>query len=406
MNRRGQEVQPQYDVVLAKGHVIDPSQSINQVLDVAISNGRVADIGVDLANQDHVRCLNLEGKYICPGLIDLHGHWYEGSAFGIDPHHCLNTGTTTAVDAGTTGFVNFPEFRRNCIDKADVEVLAFVNIACVGLPTPFIGELEDLRYARPSETASILEKNRDVALGVKIREGSMTGRHGIHALEVAMSAAQMVNLPLMVHVSMGANTREILRRLRPGDIVTHCYQGREDGIFTRPEGHLLEEVIEARKKGIVFDIGHGSGSFSWETAQRAFEHSFYPDTISTDLHRYSIGAPVFDMPTTLSKFLCLGMPLEDVISKSTWIPAKTIGREDYIGTLQPGTVADIFVFEVKTGDFDFVDSHFKTKKGNKKLVPYLTIKGGKEISPGAYQVRLRAYEHCDYDFERMLKETA
>ena len=152
--------------------LIDPSQGIHQVMDIAVSGGKIKQVGFNLDRRDASEILDVSGKYVCPGLIDLHGHWYEGSVYGIDPHHCLNTGVTTAIDAGTTGFVNFPEFRRNCIDKANVRLLAFVNIARIGLPTALIGELEDLRYARPEETASILERHREVTLGVKIREFS------------------------------------------------------------------------------------------------------------------------------------------------------------------------------------------------------------------------------------------
>jgi dihydroorotase len=386
--------------------VIDPSQGIDKITDVAIANGQIAEVGVNLDRQDSVVNVDVKGKYVCPGLIDLHGHWYEGSAFGIDPHLCLNTGVTTAVDAGSSGFVNFPEFRRNCIDKTDLQLLAFVNIACLGLPTVVVGELEDLRYARPIETASILDRNRDVTVGVKVREGSMTAEHGIKALELAIAAAAKVDVPLMVHISRGADTPEILRRLRPGDILTHCYQGRGDGIFAAAEGSLLKEAVEARRRGVLFDVGHGCGSFKWDTAQRAFEHSFYPDTISTDLHRYSVEGPVYDMPTTLSKFLCLGMSIQDVVLKSTWMPAKSIRRDDQIGTLRAGTTADLFVFEIETGDFEYVDTHFQKKNGHKKVVPRLTIKEGRVINPGTYEIKLRVFEQCDYAMEKYLKETA
>lgn len=399
-------MQLRYDLLLTNGHVIDPSQGIDKITDVAIANGQIAEVGVNLDRQDSVVNVDVKGKYVCPGLIDLHGHWYEGSAFGIDPHLCLNTGVTTAVDAGSSGFVNFPEFRRNCIDKTDLQLLAFVNIACLGLPTVVVGELEDLRYARPIETASILDRNRDVTVGVKVREGSMTAEHGIKALELAIAAAAKVDVPLMVHISRGADTPEILRRLRPGDILTHCYQGRGDGIFAAAEGSLLKEAVEARRRGVLFDVGHGCGSFKWDTAQRAFEHSFYPDTISTDLHRYSVEGPVYDMPTTLSKFLCLGMSIQDVVLKSTWMPAKSIRRDDQIGTLPAGTTADLFVFEIETGDFEYVDTHFQKKNGHKKVVPRLTIKEGRVINPGTYEIKLRVFEQCDYAMEKYLKETA
>lgn len=395
-----------YDLLLSEGHVIDPSQGIDRVLDIAIAGGRIVELGADLGPRQAAECRNLQGKYVCPGLIDLHGHWYQGSAFGIDPHYCLNTGVTTAVDAGTAGFINFPEFRRNCIDRAELQVLAFINISCLGLPTPIVGELEDIRYARPVETAAVLDRNRDVAVGVKIREGAPSKGNWIEALELAITAASKNRLPLMVHISPSAPTPEIVRRLRPGDIVTHCFQGRGDGLFPKPELSLLLEASEARRRGVVFDIGHGCGSFQWEIAQRAFEYSFYPDTISTDLHRYSVEGPVYDMPTTMSKFLCLGMSLQDVILKSTLAPARSIGRDRDIGTLRPGTAADIFVFELASGEFEFVDTHFNARKGDTKLVPHLTIKNGRVILPGTYDIKLRPYELCDYDVERSLKESA
>jgi dihydroorotase len=375
-------------------------------MDIAIAGGRIKEVGVNLDRGGASEILDVSGKHVCPGLIDLHGHWYEGSVYGIDPHHCLNTGVTTAIDAGTTGFVNFPEFRRNCIDKTHVRLLAFVNIACVGLPTALIGELEDLRYARPLETASVLERNHEVTLGVKIREFSRTAGDGIEALNLAIRAAEAVRMPLMVHIGPGARTPEILKLLRPGDILTHCYQGRGDGLITEPGGQLLSEVTQAKERGIIFDIGHGSGSFKWETAQKAFEHSFYPDTISTDLHRYSVDGPVYDMPTTLSKFLCLGMSLEDVILKSTWTPAKSIGRQADIGTLRVGAAADVFVFQLETGEFEYFDTHFKSRRSDKRIVASLTIKGGKPIVPGAYKVMQRPLEPWDHEIAKLLEATA
>jgi len=224
-----------YDLILRGGHIIDPAQEINGALDVAIRDGLIADLGENLESGPATELIDVSGMYVCPGLIDLHGHWYEGSGLGIDPHLCLDHGVTTVVDAGTTGFVTFPEFRRNRIDTAEIEVLAFINIGCLGLPTTIVGELEDLRYARPRETAAIIEKHRDVTLGVKIREGTMTGNSGLEALSLALEAAESTRLPLMVHIGKEARTREILSRLRRGDIVTHCFQGRGDGILNEPD---------------------------------------------------------------------------------------------------------------------------------------------------------------------------
>ena len=238
-----------YDLILKNGHVIDPSRDIDGVMDISIANGRIAAEGEKLAPPAAVPERDVTGKYVCPGLIDLHGHWYEGSCFGINPDICLNHGVTTVVDAGTTGFINFPEFRRSCIERARIDVLAFIHIGCLGLPTTLVGELEDLRYARPTETAEVIAKNRDLALGVKLREGTMTADHGLEAFELALEACRRSSTPLMLHISKGSPTREILPRLRPGDIVTHCFQGRGDGVFSNGSGLLLDEVTPARRRG-------------------------------------------------------------------------------------------------------------------------------------------------------------
>jgi dihydroorotase len=393
-----------YGLVLRNAHVIVPSQGINRVTDVAVQNGHIAAVGdalgVGLIEKD------LRGKYVCPGLIDLHGHWWEGSSWGIDPDICLNHGVTTAVDAGTTGFINFPAFRKTQVSAAAIRVLAFVNISGIGIPTTLVGELEDIRFARPRETGRVIEANRDICLGVKIREGTMTGSHGIEALDKAVEAAQSTSLPMMVHITKGADTRHILQRLRPGDIVTHCFQGRGDGILNRSNGRLLPEVVQARQRGVLFDVGHGAGAFSWDVARRAFEYFFYPDTISTDLHRFSIARWAFDLPSVMSKFLHLGMPLEDVILKSTWAPALAIGRAGELGTLKPGAVADVFVFELDEGSFPLEDTHLRIEPVSRRIKPFLTIRAGRAIEPGNYPIRLRELDECDHDVFRFVEQTA
>lgn len=394
----------EYSLVLRNGHVIDPSQNINRVTDVAIQDGRISAVGDALGAGTVEK--DFGGKYVCPGLIDLHGHWWEGSSWGIDPDICLNCGVTTAVDAGTTGFINFPTFRRNQVSAATVRVLAFVNISAIGIPTTLVGELEDIRFARPRETGRTIEANRDICVGVKIREGTMSGHHGMEALDKAMEAARFLGLPLMVHISKGADTRRILQKLRPGDIITHCFQGRGDGILTPSDNRLLPEVSEARKSGVLFDVGHGAGSFSWDVARKAFEHFFYPDTISTDLHRFSVKRWVFDMPSVMSKFLHIGMPLEDVILKATWAPALTIGRGNELGTLKQGAEANIFVFELERGCFPVQDTHLRTETASRRIKPVLTLKGGRSIEPGSYRIQLREFSECDDEFFRFIEQTA
>ena len=260
-----------YDLLLRNAHVIDPSQDWDGIADVGIEGNRIAGLGPGL---DVAGCLDVRdlfGSHLCPGLIDLHGHWYEAGLYGINPEICLNHGVTTAVDAGTAGFANFPEFRRTVMETSRVDLLGFVHISCLGLHTPFAEELLNLNYARPVETAMVIDSHRPRAIGVKIRLGAMTGPHGDAALTQALEAARSSTSPLMVHISQGADERSVLERLRPGDILTHCFHGRGNRLI-RSDGGLISEVRVARERGLFFDVGHGCGSFSWETAQKAFEH--------------------------------------------------------------------------------------------------------------------------------------
>jgi dihydroorotase len=332
--------------------------------------------------------------------VDLHGHWYEGNLYGIDPLLCLDHGVTTAVDAGSTGYANFPEFRRTVLDRCRTNVLAFVHISFMGLHAPYAEELIDLRYARPQETAAVIASHPDRAVGVKLRIGTMTGNHGIEALELALAAAGEAGVPLMVHVSRGAEEREILRRLRPGDILTHCFHGRGNGMIAET---VIPEVEDARRSGVIFDVGHGCGSFSWDSARRAFEHHFYPDTLSTDLHRYSVSEPLsVTLPQVMSKMLCIGMSLEDAVLKTTAIPARTLGREREIGTLAPGAHADVLVFDIATGDFPFTDTHLAVRNGSRQIVPKLVVKGGQVHLPGSANVRLRDLYESDLEVFRAI----
>lgn len=382
-----------FDLLLAGGFVIDPSQELNTIADVGIKEGRIAGVGPDLDRGGCPDIRDLTGKFVCPGLIDLHGHWYEGSLYGVDPLLCLNHGVTTAVDAGTTGYANFPEFRRTVLNDCPTDVLAFVHISFMGLHAPYADELIDLAYARPKETAALIEKHRERAVGVKIRIGSMTGNHGLAALDLALVAASAARVPLMVHISNGALEREILRKLREGDVLTHCFHGRGNNML---QNGVVPEAREARKRGTFFDVGHGCGSFSWDAAQRGFEEDFYPDTISTDLHRYSATEPLcVTLPQVMSKMLCLGMSLRDVTLKTTAVPAKVLGREREIGTLAVGALADVLVFDVESGNFAFTDTHLKVRYGSKKIVPQLVVKRGRPHVPGSFPVRMRDLYESD-----------
>ncbi len=389
-----------FDLLLAGGRVMDPSQGLDRVADVGIRDGRIAQVGPGLDGAGCPDVRGISGKYVCPGLIDLHGHWYEGNLYGVDPLMCLNQGVTTAVDAGSTGYANFPEFRRTVLDRCLTDVYAFVHISFMGLHAPYVEELTDLRYARPEETAAVIEKHRERAIGVKLRIGTMTANHGLAALDKALAAAGEAAVPLMVHISSGAEEREILRRLRPGDILTHCFHGRSNGMINET---VVPEAREARNRGVFFDVGHGCGSFSWDTARRAFEHDFYPDTISTDLHRYAAAEPLcVSLPQVMSKMLCLGMSLEDAILKTTAVPAQVLGREREIGTLASGAQADVLVFDVEPGDFPFTDTHLKVRNGSRRIVPRLVVKRGQAYLPGSFPIRLRDLYESDLEVFRAI----
>lgn len=390
------------ELLLRGAHVIDPAQGLDGRLDIRICGNRIVEIAPDLHQNPNAEVVNLLGKYICPGLIDLHGHWYEGSAYGIHPDICVGHGVSTAVDAGTAGFVNFSEFRRNCIDRSSIKVLAFLNISAIGIPVPFVGELEDFRFARPAETAEVVHKHADVVVGIKLRDGSMTAGHGAEALTLALATAEECGVPLMVHIGKTALTREILRRLRPGDIVTHCFQNRGDGLFDN--GVLCPEAVDARKRGVLFDVGHGCGSFSWEAARRGFEYSFWPDTISTDLHRYSVERWAKSLPDVMSKFLHLGMPLRDIVLKTTAAPATAIRKGGLLGKLSLGSPADLFVFEIAEGEFEFEDTHLRRERCQKRINPITLIKDGRKLDPPAISVR-ELYA-CDREVIRFIEETA
>jgi dihydroorotase len=392
-----------FDLLFRGGHVIDPSQDLDGVMDVAISQGKIAAIGNDLSAADCASVVDARGSYLSPGLVDLHGHWYEGNLYGIDPRICLDHGVTTAVDAGSTGYANFPTFRKNTIDTTPVNVLAFVHISFMGLLAPFAEELVNLAYARPVETALVIEANRDRALGVKIRIGSMTGDHGLQALEQALLAASEARVPLMVHVSQGAEELKILNRMRAGDILTHCFHGRGNRLYDEGGQMTTRFVCEAADRGVKFDVGHGCGSFSWQTAQRAYEHNFYPDTLSSDLHRWAVGEPFrVTLPGVMSKFLCLGMSLRDVITKTTIAPAKILGKDQEIGTLRPGSRADVLQFDLQEGEFQFLDTHFEKRTGSRCIVPKRVVKDGVMHLPGSVPIRLREMFESDLDVFRAM----
>jgi dihydroorotase len=359
------------------GRLIDPAAGVDDRRDVVIEDGQVADIvrtgSVDATRDDRV--IDVTGLIVTPGLIDLHGHWSDTSPYGIDPVTNLAGGVTTAVDAGTTGFSNFASFRRHTIEPAPVRVLAFLHLAAAGLVTTLVGELHDMRLARPRETAAVIADHRDVIVGVKVRLGTEPcGANIEEALDAALEAAALADVPLMAHISDGADVTATLERMRPGDIVTHAFTASGTGI-RGGDGRILPEAHRAAERGVRFDIGHGCGSFSWAVADQALAEGLLPDTISTDLHRYSIERPVVDLPTTMSRFLELGMPLADVVAATTIGPATIVGRPD-LGTFRVGGPADVTVLRLFDQPRDLPDADGVRRTVRRQLESVWTMAGG------------------------------
>ena len=371
-----------YDLLVKGGRVVDPAQGLSAQRDVAISGHKIVQIAPHIEEKQARRVLDAQGKIVTPGLIDIHVHVYEGVApLGIpaDPN-CIAKGVTTVVDAGSAGAFTFPGLRQHVMNVVDTRVYALLNISIIGQSTLSLdnqyGELLELRYANPKLAIRTIEKNRDVILGVKVRLGQvMTDGNDLEALQLAKEAANAVQLPLMVHPGGLTPMKDILEMLNKGDVITHTFHGLEEGILD-DKGRVRPDVRKAVEDGVHLDVGHGAGSFSFKVAEKAVQQDLLPGTISSDVHQFNVHGPVFDLATTLSKFLYLGLSLEEVIRRATTNPANTLGFPQGLGTLRPGSEADVAVFSLAEGDFTFVDAMGEKRIGHQKLIPVATVKSG------------------------------
>jgi dihydroorotase len=374
---------PTYDLVIQGGTLVDPAQKVHAQRDVAFREGRVAAIGEAIPSGEAARVVDARGKIVTPGLIDLHVHVFEGvSHYGIQPDPtCLAKGATTVVDAGSAGADTFPGFRKYVIEASATRIFAQLNISSMGMIAERIGELDDLKWASVPRALEVIEANRDLILGVKVRltRNSIVGEAaGITPLHRAREAADAAGLPIMVH-PQGAwcdSIDDILAVMRAGDILTHSFHGNTHGILD-DAGKIRPAVRAARERGVIFDVGHGQGSFRWPVVEAALAQGFPPTTISSDLHHYNLHGPVYDLATTVSKFLFLGLSLDDALSKVTAVPALVIGCVDRAGTLAPGAWGDAVVFDLEEGAFDLVDAAGETRTGRQRLVPRTVVKGGR-----------------------------
>ncbi|MFN2630019.1 MAG: amidohydrolase/deacetylase family metallohydrolase [Gaiellaceae bacterium] len=369
-----------YDLAVAGGRLLDPARGLDEFGTVAIRGGRIveAEHGVPAR-----RTLDATGLLVVPGLVDLHTHVYWGvSHYGVDVDaHCLAHGTTTAVDAGSAGARTLPGFRRYVIERAATRVLAYLHVAVEGMISPLVGELEDLRWASPDECVARAKEHADLVVGVKVRLGyQMVGQDPEPALRAAREAADRLELPLMVHViDLPRPLSWLLPFLDRGDVVTHCFHGEAGGTILDERGRVLQVVLAARERGVLFDVGHGVGSFAFRVGRAALEQDFAPDTISSDIHAYNVRGPVHDLPTTLSKLLHLGMPLADVVRAATAAPAAAVRREPELGSLAPGRVADVALLGLAAGPATLTDAAGESVRAERQLVAHGVVRAGEVV---------------------------
>ena len=372
----------QIDLLIRGGTVVDPAAGRNGPADVAIAGGKVVAVGPDLPGRA-ARTLDATGLLVTPGLIDLHAHVYPGcTELSVDPDPlAARSGTTTMVDCGSIGAKTFAGFRRYVVEPSHCRVLAFVNISVIGLVA--MPECGYGRFVDSNAALACIEANRDIVVGVKVRgsRNAFGEDNTAQPVWMAVAAASAAGVPVIMHVGDPPPVIEqALEILRPGDIVTHSFKGQPVTRIVDRQGKVKPQVRAARERGVLFDIGHGSGSFSWPVSHALAEQGFWPDTISTDVHTSSIKPPIsIDMPNAMSKLLHLGMGLEAVVDASTHAAAKAIGWDDRIGSLQPGMAGDVAILALEEGEFPLTDSYRQAESAHRRLVARHTIAGGRVL---------------------------
>lgn len=363
-----------HDLILKGGRVIDPSQNLDGIRDVAFTAGKVSAIGKDLATGPDTEVRDVSGYIVSPGLIDLHTHVYwGGTSLGVDADEfCRASGVTTSVDTGSAGPGNWAGFRKHVIERSEARILAYLHVSFAGIfgfsKTIMVGESENVRLMAPADCAEVADKNRDLIVGIKVRVGRhSSGDQGTAPLSAALQVAEQVGMPLMAHIDHPPPSyEEVVDMLRPGDVITHCFRPFPNAPCTG-QGSVRQAALNARKRGVLFDVGHGGGSFAFKTARAMLANGFEPDTISSDVHTLCIDGPAFDQVTTMSKFLCMGMSLSDVIKASTLNAAVALQRMEY-GSLKPGSLGDATILSVREGRFDYVDVVGEHLIGDRRIV--------------------------------------
>ena len=372
-----------YDLLIQGGEVCDPAAGLRGAMDVAIAGGKIVAVAPSLPASEARQTIGAKGRLVTPGLIDIHAHVFVNAhdMGGHTDHFCKASGVTTLCDAGSTGSATFAGLRQVLDRDVRTRVRAFVNLSAIGITgTSRGGELSHFPYADPEGCARTIAENPDLAIGVKLRYGpGLVWEYTTEPVKMARRTAAMAGVPLMIHITDSPiPLPEILAEMAPGDIITHCYHGRANGIMGQEKQFVLKEVVEAQRHGIIFDCAHGRNHFSFPMIEKALDQGFLPDTISTDLTVTSATrGPVFDLPTTMTKLLHFGMSFDDLVTRATSAPAKIMGYEGTVGTLRPGANADVTIIELRDEPVQLRDSDGNTVTAKRRLLPQVTVKDGR-----------------------------
>lgn len=373
------EPDSRFDILIKGGEVRDPGRGFRQKADVGIKDGKVAAIETSIPAERGIDVVDADGMYVVPGLVDLHAHVYHSLGFGIEPDPLAATsGVTTWVDAGSFAHNQAGAFRKFIVEGSQSRIFGYVYL----YPTTRNPEEDPIRHVRRNmrRTGETAVANRDFIIGVKFQVGSnMNGRWSLEFLKIARELCDKYELPMMAHVSFAPpEMDQVMEYMKPGDVVTHCFNTHSIGILDAA-GKVKSSVKDARARGVLFDVGHGAGSFNFEIARKALDQGFLPDTISTDVYTASIDGPVYDMPTTLTKMQHLGMSLDDILVRATLNPAKVVDRVPGMGALAVGGPADIALLQMEEGDFRLVDSQRNAVRVKERMVSRLTICRGRRV---------------------------
>ncbi|MFC2123223.1 amidohydrolase/deacetylase family metallohydrolase [Bacteroidota bacterium] len=372
------------DILLVNGHVFDPKNEIDGEMDVAIAEGRIFRVANNISGSEAKKVIDVTGMYVCPGLIDIHTHVFVGSQPGkfadgsnsLSPDDfTLRAGITTVVDAGTSGWKNFPKFKAQVIDQSKTRILAFLNIAGSGMTGD--DQQENINDMEVNQAVKCVVEYPDIIVGIKI--GHYTGNLWT-PFDRAVEAANQTDRPMFVECHLPQySLKDQLERMRPGDIITHSYEKvSERSSVIGEDGHVRSFVVQSRDRGVLFDVGHGGAGFWFSEAIPALEQGLLPNSFGSDLHRFSMNAGMKDMLNIMSKYIAMGMDEKDVLTRATWFPAKSIQRED-LGNLGERAVADVAVLRIIDGTFGFVDAGKNKIIGNRKFEAELTIRAGKIV---------------------------